>query len=1468
MSRNECDVHNWGNAFSAGYCTHKMMINIAVHLLASALLCLAVVKGHTPNDQNEQYLPLGRNYNYIFTVDPTDAMAVDSEMCYPPKGGGNSTVPCKTLDYAFQQLNSFNLESVKFYLASSNSMYELNFSFNVTSKCNVGFYGSDAQYPLVPMVKCGDNSGLSFTDSCNIVLHSIQFVECGALHASTSKSSSKGHEMTFLSIRVGLYFYNCTNVEMYHLGVLNGPQAIGVVMYDTNGLVKATNCVFANNTVSRDGSHAGGGGFTVEFTYCKPGSETCNHNETEYDSSFKRNRNSVYMFSNCTFEENVANKLSSDSYFVMPTKSHHDATSRGGGLSVFFKGDAMNNSVSIVDSCFTRNHAIWGGGLHIEMSDNTINNTVSVSDSNFTGNDVLLYKGGKYTAGGGIHVVIATHFLDRVTEDVSKSKINVTGCSLYNNQASEGGGIAFAIARQDKLNIDQVLEILISKSLFEYNQARLGAAVVLLYSPIFIDGFLPVIQFHDCKFLSNKLMIVSDLVHGAGLAAVYVSEIQAIFQNNAVFSNNTGSALVVVGSQVNFVGTTALFENNIGSNGGAIALLGVSSIFIGTDTHMTFVNNTAKHYGGAIYNRYIGNEDVQSTAECFLRYSEPFIDPANWKVYFNFSDNTAVQDGCSIASTSLLPCSWSEDIQRVFHWNEQWHYENQNCEKRDILTGPIHFTLKNHSIYETPPVEFTPGGAFILPLEAWDELNNNVTNNTVYTVSVLNGDSLAEVDPGYTYVASNYISLSGKPQSNITILMETVESRTIHVEVNMKILKCPPGFILVQSGDNNSSETTGESRFLKKSKCECPTDDQKYRHLLKCYYTSFMVKIDIDYWYGPVNTTLAESNDTVLTNLMGMAVIPYRFVSEGRDLTLNGSMDDAEWLLCGRTHRRGVLCGECIEGYAVAVNSPTYECVPCNHTTSEFVGNLFAYAALTYVPIMVVFIVIILFKIKLASSAAAGFVLYAQVINSGCFVTGYSWLYVVTNKEPITTVQKVYTFFYSIFNLNSYANYLTPFCLNKSFTTLHVLCLDYAIAIFPLVVILVIYLAYRCNSVKCKCPVIAKQQETAAISSDGTSVQSISSAWKSRKKNRPNNTLIHALMAFMLLSYTKFSLASIRTVVLDELFDSSGNTVTHRVYLAGHLSFSDPQYLFPFGILAILVLAFIVFLPPVLLLGPLQFIDWLIDKHRFSWLSRYWPSITIHTFLDTLQGYKPNRRFFGGLYLLFRLFMFLAFSFSLDLITQYTIQQIIVLIFIVLVSLLKPYTNPFFNYLDTLLFLNLGVLNAMAIYSAEHNYSATIYGFTCFLMFLPLIYMLCYVIWNKCHKRKHYKLIKDNINIHLVNPVKASCMGNNTHKGERRRLLSYGESVNYYSDDADDEIFQRAERVNNFRAANIHTIPPRRPGEVPRSVVTIQDPQLARIEEEEKETDTKKTSDSGIGRQSGTYTCSGVSEMDNMELDH
>ena len=106
---------------------------------------------------------------------------------------------------------------------------------------------------------------------------------------------------------------------------------------------------------------------------------------------------------------------------------------------------------------------------------------------------------------------------------------------------------------------------------------------------------------------------------------------------------------------------------------------------------------------------------------------------------------------------------------------------------------------------------------------------------------------------------------------------------------------------------------------------------------------------------------------------------------------------------------------------------------------------------------MVFFALIIYFDIKLASSAAAGFLLYAQIISAENF------LYSQPPSEAARVIRRIQMSIYGIFNLESFAFLIHPFCLNKNFTTLHILCLDYAVALFPLLMITIIYLPYKCK---------------------------------------------------------------------------------------------------------------------------------------------------------------------------------------------------------------------------------------------------------------------------------------------------------------------------------------------------------------------------------------------------------------------
>ena len=1392
-------------------------------------------------------------FKYVIRIDPDSERAVDDQCCHPPDNGGYSDTPCKSLNYALQHFQ--NLDYVMFFLAAPNATYPLNISHRLTGRNGFALCGNDSLYvdqQLLPKVQCesrSGHSGLSFMNSSNIILRQVQLLYCGTIQNSTSKDM-RAHDsdsIVLLTIRVALYFYNCTNVLMEEIKVLNSSRAIGVIMYDTDGVVKVNNCTFAHNQVEEDSIHYGGGGFSIEFTYCKPGDVTCNN--TKYDSIYKRNKYSTYSFMNCTFKDNYAHNSPTNvvtlNTITKISSTDHDAIGLGGGLSIYFNGDALNNSVTIAGCDFIHNLAVWGGGINIAMKDYAIGNQVFLSESNFKRNHAY-FENDRGTGGGGINIFTTIH--NWSDDHKIKSKFHINKCDFTENRALEGGALYFSSIRGNVNSSEPLVEVMISETSFRLNLAQLGFAVVITNLPMYSDGQLPTITFDRCNFSSNSAKFVNESVHAVSIGTVYVNKVPVTFQSDNMFYNNSGSALAVTGTQVDFTSATAVFKSNIASHsGGGIALLGDTSIVVGPNTKLDFIDNHATHYGGAIYNLYIGDEDLNSNYDCFIHYSESYVEPDKWSAVFRFSGNDAAISGCSIFSTSILPCSWktnnstvATNASDIFQWNDNWQYENSLCEN-EIATEPHTFTLVGDQCLSTPIPVF-PGNIIKLPLVARDDLYQDVSDVNFYSAQI--SSEFAEVQPGFTYIASNLISISGEPGHSVVLQLQTEGYHKTVIKLNLVIEKCPPGFIQTNEGDaslNVDKDITSTNSTIiliepdqQEAKCVCP--EINFLGHIKCYVKEFKSQIELNYWYGSIKLSSDSGHDHSLY-LMGDLPLEYVHVPKSMDLQFDNEFFDlpnttekVDELLCGEIHRKGVLCGECMEGYAVAVNSPNFECVPCNGTVTlsgRHIGNLIAYIILTFAPITLFFLFIIFFNVNLASSAAAGFLLYAQIVSSGI----YPVMYLVPNNGIKVKIQMAYNTIYGIFNLESFAFLMPqPLCLNGSFTTLHVLSLDYAIAAFPLLVILIIYMCFRLKY-NCCCYIRRRRHKdvnlTIASSLNSDSMESEATSESHKKLQKCKINLIHAFMAFMLLSYSKFCLASMKTVIPSYLYDSTGNVRLYRVYFAGQLSFSDVHYLFPFGIVAVFILIFVVFLPPLLLLGPLQFIDWLTDKPKFSCLRRFWPSITIHTFLDAFEGYRPNRRFFTGLYLLFRLIMYLTYSFIGDDLVQLVVRQIMISTYSLLVALLRPYTSDLYNYVDTLLFLNLGILNALIIYANERNNFDTVFAFECVLIFMPLIYIICYVIWRKIHRKKRYKTIKRKIYQRLSNPVRESYRS--SEDPEQERLL-FNESMDYSSDDLDEGMFQRAAKRNRFRAS---------PSETPRT--TGDDPTI-------KSEDVNGASDSGFGQ--------------------
>ncbi len=233
-------------------------------------------------------------YQHTIYIDPGNPNSVNDSSCYT-----NSVEhPCGDINIALAFPDKQH--STIFHLSSNANHKLANNATNMlfTEGSQIAFVGDNG----TATVECMEGAGLAFINSTNINITRVSFLYCGAWRPSTS-SNFTSNTLQLISIRVGLYFYNCRNVNMSRMSVSNSTEAVGVVMYSVAGENYIGYSHFDNNRISESNKNeSGGGGFAVEFNYCKPGDDTCGENNTQTEN----NSDAVYTFENCSFIFNRA----------------------------------------------------------------------------------------------------------------------------------------------------------------------------------------------------------------------------------------------------------------------------------------------------------------------------------------------------------------------------------------------------------------------------------------------------------------------------------------------------------------------------------------------------------------------------------------------------------------------------------------------------------------------------------------------------------------------------------------------------------------------------------------------------------------------------------------------------------------------------------------------------------------------------------------------------------------------------------------------------------------------------------------------------------------------------------------------------------------------------------------------------------------------------------------------------------
>ena len=413
---------------------------------------------------------------------------------------------------------------------------------------------------------------------------------------------------------------------------------------------------------------------------------------------------------------------------------------------------------------------------------------------------------------------------------------------------------------------------------------------------------------------------------------------------------------------------------------------------------------------------------------------------------------------------------------------------------------------------------------------------------------------------------------------------------------------------------------------------------------------------------------------------------------------------------CGPFNRTGLACGSCLPGHAPPVYSYDLACVPCEDS------NWLKYLAVAYLPLTVFYVVIVLLKISASSTSMVAYVAVSQLVAAPGLVQVY---YINHNQN---TAVNVFNSLYGIWNLDFFRGLYRPFCLHPDYSMLKIVVLDYAIGVYPLVLIFVTYCLVRLHD------------RYVVISKLWRPFYSFCSLL--RREWNIRDSLVKAFATFLILSTVKIMNVSADILISAHSYYEVNDDEYHRAYLFinGSLPVFTRDHL-PYAICAIFMLVVFNFLPLLLLcVYPTSCF------HKCLNLTRCRCQI-LHTFMDVMQGcYREEPvdcRYFAALYLFLRTANMVIYGLTKT--PMYFTYSVYLLAgMIVLIAMCRPYKEPKRNMVDIVLFVMaivlycaiLGIIEHPSVVPREarharHNDINMLIASLCFLPLYGLVLVVC-----------------------------------------------------------------------------------------------------------------------------------------------
>ena len=515
-------------------------------------------------------------------------------------------------------------------------------------------------------------------------------------------------------------------------------------------------------------------------------------------------------------------------------------------------------------------------------------------------------------------------------------QFSFTNGSFVNNTNEGNGAIIHVVVPEFSYNYDANSDNMISRCIFNNNTAF------------------------------NSLIYVS----------VNTSWDATLIVKDSVFVRNEGIALNVQNQIVKFLNDNGytLFEDNRHQSGGASLFLDLNSKVIFTNnSKVSFINNIARRYGGAIYYNI-----TQSSDACNNNLSTFIVDDDN--TIINFKNNIA-----GVAGNSIY-FSISQSCNGTLQYDEQTPVFSQligeiatspnklkfyHPAKLSNSTDPSTYSISDMMLGENIVIpgcvlghDDNPAGSIQFTVKLIEDNEQNIT---------IQGSDLISVDCK-TLQGINDLIVIGSPTLNETIKIQlnsfydsTFDWKPITVNLNVQLSSCHLGFYY-------SSDV---------EYCVCYTTD----NIVTCSGSNSTIRNG--YWFGTVN-----DQPTV-------AICPINYCNFDNCEATTGTCDlhplrDNQ---C-RTHRSGAACGNCEEGYTLSFDS--IECIDIDSCTIGQTALVITISFLYWITFTAVVFGMMYFKIGIGYLYGISF--YYSVID---IVMGNTSLFSKYLYQVINTLSSV-----------------------------------------------------------------------------------------------------------------------------------------------------------------------------------------------------------------------------------------------------------------------------------------------------------------------------------------------------------------------------------------------------------------------------------------------------------------------------